>query len=504
MSTELRATLEAHLQQRLANHPWVASCLAGQVNAFPFRLQENGKATIGQLSTPQLQTAQQVKPLLSTRTFFVINIPMGVRPAAMQSSTKYSAMLARIRDQAFDAAQSKRIVKQRVVVVVGVNQVCSIDRALNRSFRKWIADLPAVNGIEQHCVGFTWSPKWEKQSDDKLIHSLSNTFLLLKVLNASLAESVRVNFEMGPTLRTQIPFQLIREAIKNAAPTRSAVERLQERGAVYLTVMDADFLNLNGVFGQMLPLIASKGPSVISPGYRVAASELPLIRLGVKLDMAVRRAVSLIFPYGAYFPEPCTAFRVRADQLRLLSFRGAGRVLENRRLIENGRRHQILGDNVAFMYGGEVVTATPERMYTDKNRRILTLSKQQIKQKQCLEALRFISQTHATPKQWADNLYAGLDFSCSCVSDATQHMMHIFGVFDPISRMYAAGGRYSAKVFDKVMADYEKPLADRNTLDTAKTQLRILGMSRGMVDKIELAAKMSGLAIYQTLKEAVS
>src|SRR5205085_556905 len=107
-----------------------------------------------------------------------------------------------------------------------------------------------------------------------------------------------------------------------------------------------------------------------------------------------------------------------------------------------------------------VTTSTPARMKTLKNERVQTLTPQVIKQKQYLKALRGLPQTHATPKQWADNLYVGLGFQCPLVTNATTPMMHIFSVFDPISRMFNEPGRFSPQIFDQIKDEYDQPLND--------------------------------------------
>lgn len=99
-----------------------------------------------------------------------------------------------------------------------------------------------------------------------------------------------------------------------------------------------------------------------------------------------------------------------------------------------------------------------------------------------------------------------LDFSCSQVTDATGPMMHIFSVYDPISRMFAQVGRFSPKNFDAILDEYEKPLKEclKKTLSEAKSDLKKIGMKESVIEKIEEAAVLSGLAIRDVLKHALN
>ncbi|OGN63962.1 MAG: hypothetical protein A3E80_06070 [Chlamydiae bacterium RIFCSPHIGHO2_12_FULL_49_9] len=38
--------LEEHLQHKLANHGWIQDCLAGKPESFPYRVKEDGKASL--------------------------------------------------------------------------------------------------------------------------------------------------------------------------------------------------------------------------------------------------------------------------------------------------------------------------------------------------------------------------------------------------------------------------------------------------------------------------
>jgi hypothetical protein len=134
------------------------------------------------------------------------------------------------------------------------------------------------------------------------------------------------------------------------------------------------------------------------------------------------------------------------------------------------------------------------------------LSSSQIKEKQVLQTLRGLSQSHLQPLKWAEQIYCAIDFSCPRVFEAKTPIAHIYSIFDPISRMLACIGHYSPAVFDQVLNDYSRPLSDAQSkiLKESKAALKKLGMSQALIEQIVATAKASGEAIYKELKEATT
>ena len=471
---------------------------------------------------------------------------------------------------------------QRVVVVIGINQIHSIDPSVNEAFKTFIGALPRIQGVVYHVFGFFWNPVWdscrelvertyrgvnlfellrvyskleaqrttsETKTYNKYLKCLPNirkrltyhfgltwdiemirrrelfgsifqaskAFLVLKALSSQErdpATRVRETFEgnslgLHPDINSQVPFQRIRTFIKTSEATRVSMGRFQEtsdESSIYFVVMDADMIRLRrgeGIFTRVDRCIQTYGlRSAISLGYSVADDEPPLLRVGIRLDMRVRQALGPL----AYFPEPFSAFLARRpreeNHLARLSFLGDGEALENRRLYQNGIAQGVLQRDALFVADGGVTMGTPGRMLTGNNQHAAVLNPQVMKQKRSLKAIKGTRQTHASALKWAENVYAGLDFSCAHASDARGPLSHIFAVFDPINRMFAATGRHSSTLFDTIMAQYHDPLTGglQNLLDTAKGKLRELKMEEAMLIEVEAAARRSGEAIYQELR----
>ncbi len=143
---------------------------------------------------------------------------------------------------------------------------------------------------------------------------------------------------------------------------------------------------------------------------------------------------------------------------------------------------------------------------TAKNKACKVLTPDNLKAKTVLKALRGLSQSHAFPKHWADQVYSAIGFKTAQVTDATGPMMHIFNVFDPISRMFSRSSeRFSRKNFDKELDGYENSLNKQESVILEESELRLvgLGMSKKLVTQIVIAAKASGEAIAAVLKQAL-
>lgn len=517
-------TLSSHVRRKSANHPWIADCLDGKISTFPYRVFSSGKATISPKTFCSIaQNDVMPSPPRTPCPVFVINIPQGVSPKNKHEDTHFQSMISRIQSEAFSTNTywSKTMGKQRLAVVVGTNQIESIDPAKNRALRNLIGATQQFNDFCVRRIGFFWRPEWSRTSYKEALYPVKKAFLLLKALSKKTAKKVQETFEqpkgrLHPNILAQIPYGAIRQRILKSNKTREIIQHFSnafDACPCYLTIMDADFEALRltgerlGVFSQVSASIDIHNPfTVIGTSYQVGANEPPLIRLAVRIDMAVREAMSSVIPYSAYLPEPLLFTLVKRsnqnNNLKHLSFLGKGNALESRRLVENAKPKGAVSNHMKFLKAG-LQTASPERWKTKSMLRFPTLSARQIKQMQALKALRGLAQTHAFPRQWAGNVYAALNFSCHPVTDATTAMMRIFAVFDPISRMQAHIGKYSTRVFDAVMNNYDRAPTEveQSIITTQKAKLSSKGMDDAMIAKVIQAAKVSGAAIHRVLQQ---
>ncbi len=498
-TTKHKALLKKHLQEKIQNSSWVFSCFEDKsVTRFPYECSslevKRGSYTESGKFTDEL--LHETRPRYhETRPRYLVNIPMAY---SSDDSNDVTRLLELFREHSFGSTPQKPEIEacKRLAIVIGINRI-SLRDDLDEDFRNYLKSLTDVRGIAYKVMGMFLSPTWQKkETANKTVFSAQRAYLVLKALSPNTSKDV-----LPP-----IPLKEIREKILHSNATKNFSRRFESsKSPLYYGVMDADTLELNGIFSHCDGLIAKHNtPSVVSCAYNVKTS-YPLIDLGVRIDMKVRQAINSVIPFGAYLPEPFLFVRFRKqigqNHLYSLSFLGKGKALESRRLIQNGRKKRVIEDTAVFSADVSIRTTTPARMFTQKNSKVTVLTPKVIKQKQRLSNLRAISQTHATPKQWADNIYAGLDFSTPQVTDATQPMMSLFQGYDPISIAFGQAGKYGAKThFDMMMKNYSKLIK----LDgKAREQLIYLGMTGEMVDQVAKAARLSGQAIYKEL-EAVA
>lgn len=518
---EVESLLKKHIPVKAANRDWLWRSVNGRRVYFPYGAPEKEASVAREIIEPSNQSKCDPQVPEDSLPLYIINVPMAHRPEE-QGYAQFSTLLELYKAESFGKTKAASLeeIKERFALVVGVNQIKSLDPEVNSAFNEWVEAIPRIAGIPYRVFGFFWLPVWERKEEaEELTYPVRKAYYILKLLSKPAAERARTQLEGGrgklsPALIEQIPFQRIREKIKDSEYTDYFVKKFSRRGRLsplYFGVMDADTLHLKrkiGLFTRFDKSIeANKTPSAVTHGYRVVEPERPLIELGVRIDMACRAAMNSVISYGAYFPEPCSLFCVRRPDekstLQELTFIGAGRGLESRRLIESGLESKVLKRDAVFVADGGVATATPARMKTIKNGQVAELDSRILKQKANLKALRSVSQSHIHPKQWADNLYVALEFKASRVTDATGPMMRIFSVYDPLSRMFAEPGRFSAAVVDRVLKNYDEDLDDdqEEILSQARNDLKALKMKEKMVAQIEEAARASGEAICSILKE---
>ncbi|MBS0621648.1 MAG: hypothetical protein JSR80_01655 [Verrucomicrobia bacterium] len=436
---QIKSTLETHLQQKVCNRKWLSPLLDRQPDTvkatdFPYQIQKNGQAFLQgmhivpsqvQINFP-LTNGAQGKPV------YVINIPWG------PTKRSYEELMTLIQEQAFrtSAIESRQEANCRLGVVVGMNQAESLDREINTRFSERIQSVSPVD-LPVRVFGFLWSPTWEKNVNQPLLYENKKCFLLLKLLSRDVALALRPLLE---TLASeQVPYGQIRERIKNSEETLGFVQyfrRNAEASPLYLMTLDSDVLEMrtagDGAFSYLDREIQFS-PDILTTGYRAPSSASGLMRLSVKVDMAVRWGMAQVIGNACYYPEPFFGFRLPSHlQPSNFSFLGKESKLESRRLIQNGIKAGYINPNkMRFLRDGALATAV-DRFSTDKVNKITTVTKKNILEKQVLTAIHGIGQTHAFAKQWADNLYLALPKTkAKRVTDVTTHLMTIYTVFDP-------------------------------------------------------------------------
>jgi len=429
---------------------------------FPYQIaQQAGKVT-DKRYFPRFMTVAQDCARRNEKRAYVVNMPMVIGEDAVEMQRRINQVIDGIKDQVFALPTEA---KERVVVVVGANRCKSLEKAKNLAFKDFIRDLPAFKSLTVKVVGFLWEPKWSRTE----LRTARVFYSVLKKLDSPLAEECLAACERPSSeiMRQRVPYQKIREVIKNSESTKSSVRMFRsicKTREVFLAQLDSDYLGIRGLFSRY---DCMRGMTIATTGYAVREDEFPIIYHGVELDRKVREKMG----GRAYIPEPNMIVKVlEGCETVTESFMGPNPKsanLESRHLIQHVIAERGLNPDEAifFQAEGPLVTETPERFYADTNRRRITLK--QMAQVSVLKALRGIPQSHLHSLHWAENLGATLT-----VSSATsrKYTSRVFKVYDPISLCIEKVFNHKVKRY-KIKAHYDPVLTHyieyRNIVDRA-------------------------------------
>lgn len=585
--------LEKHIEEKFINRFWLGEVLTqteGRISSyFPHKPQLKGSAKIGDKRFPPTLSIEGLPEGVSKKPAFLVNIPLAHTPLA-EGFEKVEALIEKLKDETFgtDAAESQDQAQKKLAVVFGINQFQSIDPEVNSAFKRYIWKMPLLEGLSYRVTGFFWIPSWVANNSWKDIKGVSEAlekksilknkiypsdkaFRVLKGLDHEQAEKVRQELEgengLSEELRSQIPYQHIRQTIKDSSCTKDFAKNFSEKpnlGPVFYVTMDGDCAKLrsteNGYFSHYEEIIEESWlkkkyiPSVISLGYQLSDDDLPLSRLAVTCDQAVREAMHQYISGSVYFPEPGTGYYLfkggeLLKNLKKFSFLSGkekdGKAFESRRAINNGVRSGIL-DRSKFVFKSvkALITAMPGRMATPIAIEYEELNAADLKKERVLKGLRGIPQVHFHSFDWAHYVYEGLPQDLktgpSIYGRTSRVLSAVFAPFDPISlidnyfKIYKAS---FADVFDKILGFYEEysqalfegeregnyTIARRlgpqiklpaklerkrefiqsqfSLLLEAKDELAELGFTDEWQEKVIDAARASGLAFFSTLRE---
>jgi hypothetical protein len=204
-------------------------------------------------------------------------------------------------------------------IVIGLNRPKSLSNKKNRYLDKELSSFQ--NNDHEKVFGFRWQYKWmekhktkkdafaEREVDYKKVLEF---YKKLKKYDINLAKQFRDDNERD----VKIPYSLIRETIKNHLYTKEIIKLFQMQGhyVIYLSIIDSDTMNFNGVYSAYMRIISKyQQPTIMSTGYIFSddpkqRSEMqgiiPILSFGSQVDRLVRIITAREFPLGVYYPEP--------------------------------------------------------------------------------------------------------------------------------------------------------------------------------------------------------
>ncbi|GAB5412332.1 MAG: hypothetical protein ChlgKO_14460 [Chlamydiales bacterium] len=349
----------------------------------------------------------------------------------------------------------------RVRVVVGLNRMRSLSTIRNKSLEKELNSGSGETPIQK--IGFLWDGRWEKWNGDRweeVSYEFARKFYKqLKKNDPDKAKNYREETEKNK--REQIPYREIRDAIKNHSATRESINKLRAQNIdnIFLLFLDGDLESFRssqskGPFVTIDSLSKNPKLHIISTGYVVDEPENRAFEIGVQADLAVRDATTNHIKNGAYYPEPCTAVKIREDFDTVSEDFTDGTSKyespkEMPRLIEKVVRARGLNPQTSMEFdpSGAIITTTPDRMKRDfksqKNKKGKLISWGLSD----FETMRDINQSHYNSRDWATNLIAALKLKKEitlfgitlhgkgAIQDcAISLLSRMFNAFDPVEQ----------------------------------------------------------------------
>lgn len=439
---------------------------------FPYEPKENGTATMHEECfsfSNNIQIQNDVKPA------YIVMMPF----LAKDLNDKYTKLLENIKlimEQSFEEKtdQSSKESSRRIAVVIGYNRSVSLDEKINTKFKDYLKKIPKFSEISVNIFGFQWEPDWGGKKTINFgkfkLTEKEKAYKLIKIVNPNAAKKLLTEIEQSVNFKKQIPYQRIRELIKNHYFSERIVNQIRENNhlrPIYLSLLDDDIKKLRtekiGLFSQYEILIENfqnnnnnQLPHVLTTGYCADDSQSDSVKIVIKYDMIKRKIMASILPLGPYYPEPNVIFLLQFNaSLKDYSFIGKGSRLESRRFIQNGLRKALIDPKKIIFSNIGSVSIDVSRLLSKK---ILNCKIEPTKQ--MLSALHGISQTHAFPKEWADNLYVALPKVGGPTTETTPLLMKIYTTFDFNSLVTSfptsIGVSYSAEYFKLWVENFGK------------------------------------------------
>jgi hypothetical protein len=475
VSTEFKQ----QLARRQYNHEeWVSALVAGDANvaSFPYRPMEKGRATISDYHCPVFGNTMMPTPA-KDETVYLIAVPI-VLSNCTDGHAHLSRNIKAVIDESFGktAVTSQKAVAHRIACVVGYNCMFSLDSEVNRARTNYMQQLPQVDQLALRILWFMWKPQWRTTLDPHRAYDVEKAYRLLKVVSPQKAEALLRYLETAPKIvaayKAQIPYQDIRETIKNHAATEEIVAHLRLRAPqsdIYLASLDGEQnpslrngggLGLYSWYDLLLDIYGRKRKMhVVSTGYRAPDTEGFGMQCAVRGDMVGRQAMAHHFTNAPYFLEPNVIFYLNPEvPLTAYSFIGGSSArCESLRFIQNGIASGLIDpEAMLFSPDGGGVATDMGRFRTKVLAKYANCTPKQFCSIKFLKALHGIPQTHTFAHEWAERIYTVIP-SVGSKTDTTTPMMSCYGCYDPIKVLntfcQTVWGRYHSSEFHRWYLD---------------------------------------------------
>lgn len=353
------------------------------------------------------------RPKHARKTTDIEELPVPARTRS--ESIIVAPFLQKLAKNGFEKKDTDKL-ETSVSVSIGLNRMLSLSERKNRSLSLELESAIETN-VRYEIFGFYWKCNWYNSKGIPVEYSRVKKFYKqLKRKDPKEAKRFISDTECG----ILVPYQNLREYAKNHNQTKKLIKEFREKALIpkiYLSLVDSDTFDFNGIYSAYLRLAANSAPTVMSTGYEFSANgaaEDKVFELGSHIDRMIRVLTARHIPLGTYYPEPNTCFLIPPESETIpesfIDKDIKDGDLESASLLRKVKSRK----NATFKFSDDnpLITTIPERAKRCKSskRPIKELLSSEFKKgasptQDDLRLLKQISQSNFHEKIWDDNIF---------------------------------------------------------------------------------------------------
>lgn len=326
--------------------------------SYPFRTYKVNQVKNSKTATKKISYKEKVENISKEDCTIVL-------PSSNINQTQN--FLTKLEKEAYDDGKST----DNLSIVIGLNGMKSLSTRKNNSIKKEYKSSDTIKTKVLHSeIAFYWNVTWYdiKGKEAKYL-DVKKFYKQLKKKSSTNKDNKAEKFLSNNESEISPPYQIIREAIKNDQSTLDHIKKHKDKcleSAVYLSVVDSDTYNFNGIYSAYNRIVAQHlfiPPTVMSTGYEFPLEEGYPFHIASKIDRLIRVATASLIPTGTYYPEPNFCVLVKQGVNNILeSF--IDEELDNYKLesVALLRKIKKRGEvNFVFVDENPIITTLPER-----------------------------------------------------------------------------------------------------------------------------------------------
>lgn len=221
-------------------------------------------------------------------------------------STIIEPFLNKLAAEGFEI-EDRDLTKDKIKASICLNKMFSLSSRENKALYHEL-NSKVESDIRFEKFGVFWNCKWlDKEGEEISQETVRKFYKQLKRKDSEKAKKF-LDLTEGQSV-IKVPYQELREYAKNHDKTKRLVAEFREEkpdGDFFLSIVDGDTVDFNGIFSAYLRILKDKTPTVMSTGYEfpIDPEYGDVFKLASMIDRSIRVITNLLIPGGVYFPEP--------------------------------------------------------------------------------------------------------------------------------------------------------------------------------------------------------